>query len=264
MALKAQSLFLFGYSVDVSNQNLDFQASSGGPVFTAVIPVGNYSLTSLLSAIALAMNTVDSNNTYTVTADRTLVGGTQNKIFIATNGAFLSLLFNSGPNAMTAIDGLIGFNPVDYTGGTTYSGAQTTGQTLIPTYIGYTYRDTLNQAKVFGAVNVSAAGLKEAVVFNIQQFIDIQFKYEAKANLQAWQTLFYWLIQQNAFDFTPEITNPDYFFQVTLEKTDYEGKGLGYQMKEMLPDFPNLYDTGPLNFRVVLNYNQVSYIPGGG
>lgn len=263
MALSSQSLFLYGYTIGLTNSNLDFKASALGPTLTAAIPLGDYSLSSLLSAIALAMTNADPANTYQAVADRTIMGGTQNRITISTSGSFLSLLFGTGPSVNTSVASLIGFSPIDSTGHMAYTGNQSTGVTLMPSFIGYNYRDDLNQAKVFGAVNVSAAGLKEAVVFNIQKFIDVQFKYEDKSRLQEWQNLFYWLIQQKPFDFTPEITNPTRFFPVTLEKSDYEGKGLGYQLKEMLPNFPNLYDTGPLNLRIVLDYTTQMFTSGG-
>lgn len=265
MALSSQSLFLYGYSVGVTNQNLDFKAASGGPVLTAQLALGAYSLTSLLAQVASAMNTADPNNTYSASADRTLMGGTQNRVTLQTSGSFLSLLFGSGPNVATSCAPLIGFNAADYTGATGYTGAQSTGTTLLPQYIGYNYSDQNLQSKLFGAVNVSAAGVKEAVVFNTQYFVEVEFKHESKANATGpWQALFQWMIKQNPFDFTPEITKPAIFYQLTLEKTDVEGKGLGYKMKEELSEgFPNFYTTGPLTFRVVLNYQVQQFTFGG-
>lgn len=266
MALGAQSLFLYGYTVDETNQFLDFQAASGGPVLTATLTPGDYSLTSILNEVVRAMGVADGAHMYTATADRTLVGGTQNRVELAQTGTtanFLSVLFASGPNAGITPAALLGFNPVDYTGASAYFGSQSTGTTLIPQYMGYNYRDDRNQARLFGAVNVSAAGIKEAVVFNKQMFIDVEFKYEANAALDSWVALFDWMIGQKPFDFTPEITNPTRFFQVTLEKTNYDAKGLGWQMPEMLPNFPNLFQTGPLNMRVVLTYQVQTFTFGG-
>jgi hypothetical protein len=265
LALSAQSLILYGYTIGVTNQNLDFVAVSGGPPLTAVIPFGTYSLTTLMSEIVASLSTADttSGNIYTVTADRTVMGGTQNRVSITasnSSGAFLSLLFSSGPNASTSIAPVIGFNATDRTGNTTYTGNFTTGTVLIPSYIGYNYADQNQQAKLQGAVNISASGLKESVVFNEQYFIDVEFKYEPKSNLAAWVAFRDWAIRQSPFDFTPEVSSPTIFSPVTLEKSAYGEKGMGFLMKEMLPDFPNEYTTGPLNFRVVLDYNQTVYI----
>lgn len=251
MALSALSLINYGLEVTALNSNLDFKASSGGPILTAVIPLGFYSVGSLGIAVAAAMQAQETVANYSVSIDRSILGGTQNRFTIISSGAYLSLLFGTGPNLTTSISNLIGFNPTDYTGLTQYTSSQSIGTALIPTFFGYNYRDSLNQSKLFGAVNVSASGLKTSIVFNKQFFIDVQYKYEPQSRLLEWSNFWSWAIQQRDFDFTPEITNPTYVFQSNLERTEYDSKGLGFQMKEMLPTFPNLYDTGPLNFRIV-------------
>lgn len=256
MALSAKSLFTYKIEVTTLNQNLDFKISSGGSELTAVLSLGFYSPTSLAQEIALQLQTQDSTNIYTVTVTRNIMGGTQNRVTIATNGAYLSLLFGTGTHVNTSASALMGFNQTDYTGATTYTGSQTTGTTLLPTYFGYNYLDDFNMAKVFGAVNVAASGLKEAVTFNVQTFIEVEFKYEAKTRLSLWKDFFYWAQAQKPFDFTPEITDPTNFYNCTLEKTDYQDQGLGFKMPEMLPDFPNHYQTGALVFRITPNTSQ--------
>lgn len=251
MALGALSLLNYGLQVTTLTQNLDFKASSGGPTLTAQIDLGFYSAQGLAQAIATAMVNADPVNNYTITVNRNVMGGTQTLMTIATSGTFLSLLFGSGPNISSSIGPIIGFNKTDYLGLTSYTGNQTIGTVLIPEFIGYNYLDDLNMGKVFGSVNVSASGLKEAVVFNIQQFIEVEYMYEPKANLPAWQAFWFWAIQQRPFDFMPQISNPNLAYQVTLETTEYEGQGMGFRMKEMLPNFPNLFQTGSLTFRII-------------
>lgn len=251
MALSSLSLLNFGIQVTSLNANLDFKASVLGPELNAVLHVGFYSPQTLCDAIIEAMQAQDSVNTYTATVTRNIMGGTQNRITIGTTGTFLSLLFGTGTNFASSMASLAGFNASDYTGSTSYTGSQSTGSILIPQFFGYNYLDDLNQRKVFGAVNVSAAGIKESVVFNIQKFIDVEYKYEPKSRLLEWVNFWNWAIQQRPFDFIPEVTNPDRNFSVTLEKSPYDSKGLGFQMKEMLPNFPGLYTTGPLNFRII-------------
>lgn len=256
MALSAKSLFTYKIEVTTLNQNLDFKNASSGPIMTAVIALGFYSPTSLADAIGFALQTQDSTNIYTVSVARNIMGGTQNRVTVATNGTYLSLLFGSGPNVNTSPATLMGFNQVDYVGSTTYTGSQTTGTTLIPTYLGYNYLDDSNMAKVFGAVNVAASGLKEAVTFNVQTFIEVEYKYELKSRLALWKDFFYWAQAQKPFDFTPEISSPDTFYNCTLEKTEYQEQGLGWRMPEMLPDFPNSYQTGALMFRITPDTSQ--------
>lgn len=254
MALKAQSLILWGLQVTNENQNLPFQNVSAGPQINAVLTPGYYSLTSLLTEVQRALRAADSANAYTVTADRTVAGGLQNRVTIATPGSFLSILFGTGTTASTSCATLLGFPSTDQTGATSYTGTSTCGTALVPTYIGYNFLPPTRYRTVQGMVNISASGVKEAVVFQIQQFIKVQFKYETEANVDAnWSPFWDWAIQQRAFDFTPEVTSPGNFYPVTMEKTQQDSKAIGFQMMEMLPNFPFYYDTGPLEMRVVLS-----------
>lgn len=253
MALSANTLSLMNYGLQITilNQNIDFIAQMGGPTLTAVIPLGFYSGNGLAQVIVNAMQSIDPVNGYTANISYNYVGGTQNRFTIGTDGTFLTLLFGTGPNVVTSIGPALGYNFADYMGSTNYTSSGSTGTNLIPEYVAYNYLDDQNIGKVFGAVNVSASGLKEAVVFNIQQFIMLEFMHEHKSRLPQWQAFFFWAIQQRPFDFIPEISNPTHNYQVTLDKSEYDGQGLGFQMKEELPNFPNLYGTGAMTYRII-------------
>lgn len=252
MALKNQSLFLYGYQVSNLNNAIDFIATSGGPTLQATLRFGFYSLSTLLQEIVFQMQIVDSDHNYLATADRSLMGGTQNRVTITQqSGTFLSLLFSSGPRAATSASPLIGFQAVDQTGAITYTGTATSGIILVPTYPAYNYLGPDFYEQVFGAVNVSVSGIKEAIVFQIQKFIQAQFKFETEARWQSqWLPMMTWLIQQRPFDFTPDITVPNTLYNCTLERDQQDGKGLGFKPNEMLPDFPFEYDLGIMEFRV--------------
>lgn len=251
MALGHKSLFLYGYQVSPLNSSLDFRATLAGPILKATLRLGYYSLSALMREISRAMQAIDPDNEYTVTADRTVAGGLQNRVTIATNGTYLDLLFLTGPRTATNCASLIGFVPLDFTGALTYTGSVTSGTTLAPTLVGYNYLSPDFNHKVFGAVNISASGQKEAVVFQIQRFTQIQFKHEPKLKVvNEWLPFANWAIQQRLFDFTPDITDPSTFYEVTLEKNGSDGKGLAQMFKEQLPDFPNYYDVGLWTMRV--------------
>jgi len=252
MALTQKSLFLYGLQVTASNSSLDFKASSLGPTLQATIPIGFYSLGDLMTAIVLAMAAVDTSNIYTCTANRTISGGTQNRVTIATNGAFLSLLFASGSRSASTIAPLIGFPVVDQTGATTYTGTSSAGTTLQPVWWGKNYRDTNMLRTNFGSLNISANGTKEAITYQIQEFFQVQFDYEPFAAVaSSWQPFLTWAIQQQPLEFTPEITDPNTFYNCTLESTDADGQGLGYELREMVDDgLPYLYSTGLMKFRL--------------
>jgi len=250
MALTEKSLFLYGFEVTKLNQNLPFRAVAFGPQLNAVLTLGFYSLTSIMAEVKRAMQAADPSNEYTVTADRTVNSGLENRVTIVTDGVYLDLLFLTGTTATSSCRTLIGFSALDRTGFLTYTGNFTAGTALIPEYNGYNYLSPDFNHKVYGNVNVSASGIKEAVVFQIQKFFQVQFKYEPSAKwITEWTPFFDWAIQQRLLEFTPEISSPSVFYEGTLERTGADGKGLAIIGTEMLPQFPFNHETGLLMFR---------------
>ncbi len=252
MALKDKSLFLYGFQVTISNQYIPFKNASLGAEIDAVIPVGNYTLATLATAIALAMNTADPANTYTCTVNRTLAANLQNAVTIATSGSFLSLLFNTGAFAASSIASTIGFSTAsDQTGATTYTSSSTSGTAFSSSWYGYNYQRPDGNLRTIGAVNISATGVKEVVYWSVQQFLQVEFQQEAQAYVLAnWFPFMQWVVKGLPFDFTPEIVNASTFYSVTLEKSAGDSKGLGFLMKEMKGQ-PFFYETGALEFRLI-------------
>jgi hypothetical protein len=252
MALSAKSLIVWGLEVNITNRSLDFKTTSGGPTLQATLNLGYYSLTNLAAEIVRALSAADGSHTFTCTIDRSISGGLQNRITIATNSAFFQLLFLTGSRNASSCDSLIGFTHTDKTGATTYTGTSTAGTAILTEYPGYNYLSPDFNRKVFGSVNVSASGKKEAIVFQIQKFLQVEFRFETKANVIAkWVPFLTWAIQQRPFEITPEYTVYNTLYNVTLESTAGESKGLGYILNEMLPQFPNNYRTGLIKFRVI-------------
>lgn len=252
MALKDRSLFLYQLQVTPGNSSLDFRVIPAEPIRQATLKLGFYSLTSLMEEVARAMKSAAQLYNFPISADRTISSGLQNRVSITSSSGYLELLFSTGPRATSTIAPLIGFNLADYTLAASYTGASSAGSVLVTTYAfgGFNYSGPEFNQMVFGSVNVSASGLKEAVVFQIQEFISVQFKYEPYSRIASeWLPLWRWMIQQRSLEFTPEVNNPTVFYEVTLESSGAEGKGLGFKMTEMLPQYPFLYDTGALKFR---------------
>lgn len=251
MALRGKSLFLYGLEVRDDNQNLPFKAAALGPQLNAILPAGFYSLTSLIAQIKASMQIADPANIYTVTVDRTFMGGTENRITIATSGAYLDLLFATGTLAASSCRDLIGFGIFDYTGATSYQNGTTSGVALNTAWWGNNYQPPEVFVKNFGTVNVATNGEKEAITWTVQRFIGVEYKYEPEPKvLTEWRDLIAWLIQQKPFDYTPQVTEPLVVYEVTLESSSEDGKGLGFKMKEMVPQFPYMYSTGPMTLRI--------------
>ena len=253
MALSNKSVFNYGIQVTEFNRSLDFKAViSDSTPRQANLNLGFYSIAGLAREVERALTELDTLHTYTVTVDRTILGGTENRMTIASSNSFFQMLFSSGPRVATSCAPLLGFPAVDQTGATSYTGNSTIGTRLEPysRFPGYNYLGPEKNKKVFGNVNISASGLKEAVVFNIQKFFQVEFKYEPDAFVQSdWVPFMEWAIQQRPLEFTPDISDPNTFYEATLEKTEADGKGLAFMFKEMLPQFPGFYRTGLLTFR---------------
>lgn len=250
MALRNPSLFLYGFQVTAQNSSIDFRAVALETPRQATLNNGFYSLTSLMAEIKRAMEAQDGANSYTVTADRNFAGGTQNRVTIQTSGTHLELLFGTGPRVASSVYPLIGFNNADYTGATSYTGSSSCGTVLIPNMIGYQYLGPDFNRRVFGSINIASSGLKEAIVYNIQRFWQVQFKFIPESTwVTGWTPLMTWMMQQRLIEFTPDITDADIFYEGTLESTSADGKGLAFIGREMLPEFPFQYDTGLMVFR---------------
>jgi hypothetical protein len=250
VALSAQSVFLWGYEVTEFNSSIDFKSSATGAEFLATLTQGTYSATSLLQEVKRAMEAADPLHSFSATINRTVNSGTENRISIGTNGTYLDLLFLTGTRNASSADSLLGFNHADYTGATGYTGSVSSGTVLIPDYIGYNYLGPDFMRNVFGSLSVTAGGIKEAIVWQVQQFFQAEFKHEPQQKvIDEWMPFLVWAIQQRAFEFTPEITNPTVFYECTLESSPADGKGLGYIMQEQLPEMPFLYRTGLMKFR---------------
>lgn len=249
MALKNKSLFLYGFEVTEENSSFDFRVVAAETPRQATLRLGYYSLTGLLEEIVRAQKAVAPTFNFFATANRTINGGTENRVTLSTSSAFYQILFASGPRASTDCHALIGFNDLDYSGNTSYLGSFTSGTALQPEWWASQYLSPNNMQKVFGSVNISASGVKEAIVWQVQEFWQCQFKFIAEADVPDWTDFLRWAIQQRPLEFTPEITAPSVVLEGTLEQTGADGKGLGFQLNEMLPQFPYRYDTGLMKFR---------------
>lgn len=250
MALSSRSLFLYGFQVTELNSSFDFRAVSAETPRLATLNLGYYSLTSLLQELVRAIQAVDQSRVYTATVDRTVGGGSQNRVTISSSGTYFQILGATGPRVASSCLPLFGFSALDYSGALTYMSQATAGTSLSPSYIGYNYMGPDDFQEVDGTVSRSASGIKEAIVFSVKKYWQVEFKNEPKANLTAWRPFMQWLMLQRPIDFTPEISAPATVYQGTIDKTESNGNGLAFKMKEQLSQMPNFYGTGLLTFQV--------------
>lgn len=254
MALTSRSLFTYGMEVTSNNRSIDFKGELGGDTLLATLSLGYYSLTDLLAEIKRALEEADLDNLYTVTADRTISSGTENRITIASDGTYFQLLFASGPRAASSSATLMGYTATDKTGSTSYQGASSAGTTLLTNRIIKNWvPPTLNKKKT-GSLNVTASGRKEANIYSTQRFFQFELDWIPAASASVsditdWANLMDWLTSQRSFDFTPQVSDPSTYYNATLESTPQDQNGMSYMFTEFKPG-TMIYNTGLLKFRV--------------
>lgn len=108
-----------GYFVITSSNNkINFKESAGGGELTATLTAANYTPTTLAAEIKSQMEAV-GGETYTVT-----YSSSTGKWTIATGGAYLDILWDTGTDTANAVGDTIGFDTSsDDTGALTYTGA---------------------------------------------------------------------------------------------------------------------------------------------
>jgi hypothetical protein len=259
MALSQRSLILYGFEINSSNRSIDFKESAIGAPLQATLKLGYYSLTSLLAEVVRALQAAGTK-TYAATADRTVMGGLQNRVTITSlTGTYFSLLFGTGTRAASSAAVTLGFLPgVDRTGALTYTGVATAGTSFMSTLVGYNYLAPEMNIQIQGARAVSATGVKEAITFPVMNFLEVEYKYEPNATiLGVWVPFFKWAVAQRRFEITPEYGTPNTFYEVTLDKTEADASnGMAWKPKELLPQYPNFYTTGKLTLRQLVQAGQ--------
>jgi hypothetical protein len=245
-----QCVINYGLEVTTANRSLDFKSSMGGPEKQATLRVGLYSLTALAQEVARAMSDADGGaNIYTVSVDRTIGGGAQNRVTIETDGAYLDLLFATGTRTASTCATLLGFNVTDRTGATSYNGNNTAGEIIVPTYPPYDLQQpgTIHDAR--RSLNETTSGFVETVSFSTFRNFQFKIRYMAEdsAEFAAFQDFHIWLLRGGPIEFAHEITDPtDYAAGIPINlRTPIE-------LNRMLPGHYDYFETPVYTFREVI------------
>lgn len=103
------------FTVTNSNKYINFRENNAGdPIFTATVALGDYTPEELCAAIDTALEAASVAGGNSVAYTTTFTEGT-GQFTIASNSAYLKILFSSGSNASSSIRNLIGWGAVDLT-----------------------------------------------------------------------------------------------------------------------------------------------------
>lgn len=256
MSITTFSSFYYGYQITSSNLYLNF--NEGGSELTATLTVGDYTLTTLLSEVKSALDTVGAN-TYTVTADRD-----SRKITIASSGGTLNLLVTTGSASGTSAWSLLGFTS-DKTGATSYESDSTSGSSYEPQFKLQSYvSKNIFKEKIRSTINESASGRVEVISFGTRSFYEFSIDYitnivqpavgpiiSNESGVSAAESFMQNVIEKRQVEFHPDKSDTSTFDTLILETTPESGDGTSYRLKERFGDLPFYYSTGILRWRVV-------------
>lgn len=261
MALDVLSQFFLPFVVTISNQNLNFD--EGGSELTAVLAVGSYSFSELPTIIKTAFDAVGSD-IYTITQNRST-----RKITIASDGATLNLLSNTGSQVGTSTWSLLGFDTsADQTGATSYEGDNPAGiqyrpQFWLQDFVGPDEQiskadASVNEPSDGSTVETISYGDKEILEMSIK-FITSNTKASACGVIENNPTgkedaivFLKAIITKNKFEFMVDRDTPNTFEKVILESLPGNTKGTGYKLAEEVGrNLPDIYSVNKMKLRVV-------------
>ena len=259
MALHTYSKFYYGHTINETNKYINFKENGSATELTAILEVGEYSLTDFVTEVARALNAAAASN-ITVGVDRAT------RILTVSTSGTINFLAGSGSQIGSGAFSLMGY--VGDSGGffTQLGGNEPSGFEWIPQFKAQDYVSFEdNQSAIDGVTRKTTSGRVEAVSFGTQKIMDCNWRFitntqfnsthpikndqEGYENARAFMK---YAITKADLEFIPDIDIPNTFNKCLLESTPESAEGLGFKLKELygigLPDY---YETGILKFRLI-------------
>jgi hypothetical protein len=260
--IDTRSTFYYGYRIESQPQNGFLNIDEGAGEVTFEIPVGTYTLSTLVESLRntlLTQGTLD----YSVSVDRQT-----RRVTISATTNF-DLLTNTGTNVGSSAWTLLGFDiSADKTGSNTYTSDFASGDSYSPQFFLQSYVDPEDfQGKQQASKNVAADGTTvEVVNFGIAKFIEMDIKFiTSRADIADGINIVHNptgvedarrflkdITELSEFEFLPDATDAGTFFRCILESTPDFPDGTGYKLKELFNrNLRDVYETGVLKMRVI-------------
>ena len=262
MSLDTRSIFYYGYRIQAQPANGFLNINEGSGEITIEIPVGTYTLSTLVSALRNALLT-QGNLEYTVTVDRST-----RRITIGAPTNF-DLLISSGTNSGTSAWSLLGYNTnADKTGASSYTSDFGSGKVYEPQFFIQSYVDPDTfQGKQQAVKNIAADGSTiEVINFGEARFIEMDIKFitsrmdigdgvlilKNSSGYEDAVEFFKDITEINEFEFLPDRNSAGTFYRCIIESMPGFGDGTGYKFKELFAQNLNdVYETGVIKMRVI-------------
>jgi len=260
--IDTRSQFYYGYRINAQPQNGFLNINEGSGEITIEIPVGTYTLSTIVQSLRNALLTQGTLE-YSVTVDRET-----RKITISATSNF-DLLTNTGSNVGSSAWSLLGFDTsADKTGAMSYTSDFASGDIFCPQFFLQSYVDPSDfQGKQQSSKNVASNGTTvEVVNFGVAKFIEMDIKFITSrtdisdginilhnpTGLEDARRFLQDITEITEFEFIPDENNPGTFFRCILESTPSFPDGTGYRLRELFnQNLRDVYETGILRMRVI-------------
>jgi hypothetical protein len=256
--LNTLSTFYYGITITKENQNLNFDEGSGE--LTAVLQIGDYTHTEILTAIENAFN-LAGTQVYTATLNR------MTRIITISSVASFDLLCNSGSQVGSSSWDLLGFSTAtDKTGAATYLGENPSGYEYRPQLLLNNYIQPEDyEVKESAVVNISVSGIVQTLQFGDGQRMQCNIRgasnltgiktdpfYENVTGVQDLRTFMKYLITKAKIEFIPDVDDRNTFHSLLLESTPADKSGTRFVIENMNGS-NSFFETGTLAFRKVIS-----------
>jgi hypothetical protein len=259
MALKTYSKFYYGHTITDANRFINFK-ENGGTEQTAILNIGEYSLTDFCTEVARALNGSTAAFDYGCSVNRST-----RFVTITCTGGNVQFLPVTGSQAGSSAFSLIGIvadtsNAGSHTG-TVASGSEWAPQFKAQDYV--SFED--NQKAVDGVVRKTTSGKVEAVSFGVEKIMECNFRFitnifmpsghfilSDSAGYENAREFLKYAITKADLEFMPNVDDVNTFNKCLLESTPDSPEGLGFKLRELYSiGLPEYYETGILRFRLI-------------
>jgi len=256
------SVFNFGFKIDAQPFNGFINLDEGSGPITVELPVGSFTLSSLVVVLRNALNTQGSLN-YDVVFDRTT-----HRFTISADQPF-DLLLNSGQNSFLTALRLYGFSSdQDLLGQTSYMSNASVGERYYPQFKLQDFVAPENlQQRNQSSKNVASDGTTiEVVNFGLAKFIELNLRYihsvsgiadgffirKNPRGLEDAQRFLQFITELNEFEFVPDVDRPGFLYRVIVESMPEFRDGTGYRLRELFAqNLRDVFETGIIRLRVI-------------
>lgn len=256
MQLLNNSTFYYGWQITQFNRFLDF---NDGTLRTATLDIGSYTSSGLASMIKKKMDALSALD-FTISFNRTT-----RKFTISSTAAF-SLPALTGPSSALSVMPLLGFDLVNKTGFSTYTGENTSAFSFTTQFPIQSFKDTsINRKAIDGVINESTSGKVEVIKFGNNRFMEGEMLFITNViqssgsiirsnptGLTEYTKLIEWLTEKYPIEFMVDSSVVSTYQEFLLESSETDSKGLNYEIIELYDiGLADYYRSGKLTFRLL-------------